>query len=484
MTNETNVMTKTVNGFVWKFMEKIGSQAMQLIIQIILARILLPEEYGLVGLLTIFITISDVFILQGLTTALIQKKEADEMDFSSVFFSNIVISLILYLGLYFLSPWVAAFYNEPTLNDLMRVLSLNVIIGAFPAVHNAIMTRELDFKKSFIRNISNVLTQGFVGIPLAYFGFGAWAMVFSKLSGTCVGAIVLCITVKWSPKKIFSIFRVGELFKFSSKVLVTNLLNTIFNNIHSIVIGKYYSAMDVGYYQRGQQIPQAAMSSLDGAMTEVLYPSFSKIQTDAKLLKEAVRKSIAISMYMTLPVLWGLFAIAEPLTILLLTDKWVPSVSYMKLSCIVCMFWPLSHRTHALNAIGRSDVTLKLSLIGKSVTVFFIVLCIDFGIYALMLGTIVASVVNVFIASYYVKKYLGYTGRELLLDVFPSFVVALGMGLIVEGINVSETNLLLNVIVQIIAGMFIYFFVSYVFKLKGFVLIMNILKRRIRNIQE
>jgi O-antigen/teichoic acid export membrane protein len=342
-----NIKNKALGGMIWKFFEKAGAQIIQLIIQIVLARLLFPEEYGLVGLLTIFISISDTFILQGLTTALIQKYDADETDFSSVFYANIVVSLVLYVILYFAAPYVSVFYNEPKLTAIMRVLSLNVVIGAFSAVHNAVLSRNLDFKKSFYRNILNVLTQGVVGITLAYLGFGAWAVVFSKISGVTVGAVVLWITVKWFPRRCFSFVRVRSMFSYSSKILGTSLLNTIFNNIHSIIIGHFYTAADLGFYQRGQQIPQTVMTSIDGSMSEVLYPVFSKSQKNLEFLKEATRKSIRLSMYIVCPILFGLLAVAKNLTLLLLTERWLPSVPFMQLACLVCLFWPLSHRTHA-----------------------------------------------------------------------------------------------------------------------------------------
>lgn len=476
MNENKSLSQRTMQGFVWKFLEKIGSQGMQLIIQIILARILLPEEYGLIGLLSIFITVSDVFILQGLTTALIREKDADNRDYSSVFFANIVLSLVLYMVLYAIAPVVSRFYDEPLLVNLMRVLSLNVIIGAIPAVHNAILARNLDFKKSFYRNILNTLTQGAVGISLACGGFGAWSMVFSKLSGTLVGAIVLCVTVKWGPKKIFDFKRIKHLFSYSSKVLVTNLLNTIFNNIHSLIIGRYFSTADVGYYQRGQQTPQVLMSSIDGSMAEVLYPSFAKIQNDTEKLKKAVRYSVCTSMYVVIPVLLGLYTIAEPLTLLILTEKWLPSVPFMKLSCIVCMFWPLAHRSHAINAIGRSDITLRISIIGKILTIISIVVCIKFGIYALMLGTIAASVISVFVESYYVKKILGYSFYELLQDVGPSFGLALIMSFIVNIIGRVDLAYIIVLCLQIIIGIVFYIAGSFFFKLKGFEAILMQLK--------
>lgn len=476
MNENKSLSQRTIHGFVWKFLEKIGSQGMQLIIQIILARILLPEEYGLIGLLSIFITVSDVFILQGLTTALIREKDADNRDYSSVFFANIVLSLVLYMVLYVIAPIVSRFYDEPLLVDLMRVLSLNVIIGAIPAVHNAILARNLDFKKSFYRNILNTLTQGVVGILLACEGFGAWSMVFSKLSGTLVGAIVLCISVKWGPKKIFDFKRIKHLFGYSSKVLATNLLNTIFNNIHSLIIGRYFTTADVGYYQRGQQTPQVLMSSIDGSMSEVLYPSFAKIQSDTDKLKKAVRYSVCTSMYVVLPVLFGLYTIAEPLTLLILTEKWLPSVPFMKLSCIVCMFWPLTHRSHAINALGRSDITLRISIIGKGLTIISIVVCIQFGIYALLLGTIVASVISVFVESYYVKKILGYSFSELLQDICPPFCLALFMSFLVNIVGRIDLPYFVVLCLQIIVGIVIYIIGSCIFKFKGFEAILMQLK--------
>ena len=473
---KSNLTGQAMGGFVWKFLEKFASQGMQLIIQIILARLLLPEEYGLVGLLTIFITISDTFILQGLTTALIQKKNPDEKDFSSVFFSNIAISLLLYAILFISAPLVAEFYKEEQLTGMMRVLSLNVIIGAFPAVHNAILSRALDFKKSFFRNIANVLTQGIVGIFLAYQGFGAWAMVYSKTAGVFVGAVVLCFTVKWHPRKIYSIKRVKSLFSFSSKVLGTNLLNTIFNNIHSLIIGRFYTTESLGYYQRGQQIPQAVMSSFDGSMTEVLYPVFSKVQSDFARLKKALRKSIKTSMYITLPILMGLLVTAKPLTLFLLTEKWLPSVPFMQLACIICMFWPLSHRTHALNAIGKSNVTLKISLISKGITLALIFACLPFGIYAIMLGSIGASIISFFITSFFISKYLQYSLKEICLDLLPIILLAGGMGTIVYCVNFLKLNSLLTLAIQIPLGITIYVVGSIIFKFESFHYILNMLK--------
>lgn len=476
MSNNSSLAKKTINGMAWKFGEKIGGQIMQFAIQIVLARLLLPEEYGLVGLLTIFMTLSDVVIQQGLTTALIQKKNADDTDFSSVFYANIVFSLILYGILFVTAPLIAIFYKEPQLTGLMRILSLSVVVGAVPAVHNAILSRDLDFKKSFFRNLSNVVTQGIVGISLACMGKGAWALVISKIAGTLVGAVVLLATVRWKPKWICSIRRIRTLFSYSSKVLITNLLNTLFNNIHSLIIGRYYTTGDLGHYQRGQQIPQTVMAALDGSMTEVLYPAFSKLQQDLQLLKRSLRKSIGLSMYIVLPVLTGLMVVAEPLTLVLLTEKWLPSVPYMQLACVVCMFWPLAHRTHALNAIGKSGVTMKLSVISKAITLVSILACLPFGIYAIMLGTICASVANLGIMSYYTNKYIGYSLRELAADVLPSLILSAVMGAAVYSISLIGLHPMLTLLIQIPAGMVIYAAGSKLLHLESFAYLLSTIK--------
>lgn len=474
-----NLKTSAIKGMVWKFLENIGTQMMQLAIQIVLARLLLPEEYGLVGLLAIFITISDVIIMQGLTTALIQKKDADEVDFSSVFYANLIVSVVLYIILFFISPLIAEFYHEPALKGIMRVLCLNVIIGAVPAVHNAILSRNLEFKKSFYRNISNIVTQGIVGISLAYAGFGVWALVFSKISGMLVGTAVLCTTVKWRPKKYFDLSRIKSLFSFGSKVLGTNLLNTVFDNIHSLIIGRYFTAADLGHYQRGQQIPQLAMGAVEGSLAAVLYPTFSKLQNDITALKNALRRSIKISMFLVLPILFGVFAVSEPLTVFLLTEKWLPSVPYMQLACFVCMFWPLGQRRHALNALGKSGLTFKISLFGKSITLVAIFLCLRWGIYSIMIGTIISSAINMWITSWYVKKHIDYKIRELAQDILPSLVLSTFMALVVMGVGLLNLPLFAKLVLQVLTGVAVYIIGAKIFRFESMTYVLNtIFKKR------
>ena len=384
------------------------------------------------------------------------------------------ILLFLYLILFFVAPLVSKYYDDSNLTGFMRVLSLNVLIGAIPAVPNAILSKNLDFKKSFFRNLANSLTQAAVGIPLALTGFGAWSMVLCKLAGTFVGAIVLWLSVGWWPKKQFSITRCRKLFKYSSKVLASNLLNTIFNNLNSLLIGHYYSTSDVGYYQRGNSIPSTVMSSTDGAMAETLYPSFSQNQDNLAELKESCRRSVQISMFVCCPILIGLLVVSEPLTIILLTEKWLPSVPYMQLSCLICMLWPLSHRTHALNAIGKSTTTLVLNLIGKGLYIIWIIIFIKKSIILLMAGTILLSVLNFVISTFFMKKHINYGFKESFIDVSVPLLIAGIMGAAVYTFDYfTNLNVIISLIVEITIGIIVYAGLTVLVKPKGYKLLLN-----------
>lgn len=476
MKDNSDIKTRAFKGTFWKIMEKVGVQAAQFVIQIILARLLTPEDYGLIGLTAIFIAVSDVFIQQGLTLGLIQKKNADERDYSSVFYANFFASLIIYGILYLLSPAIATFYKNKDLVKIMRILSLNVVIGSICAVHHAILTKNLEFKKSFIQGFFNILVQGITGLYLACNGFGVWSLVFSKIAGTIAGVIVLCVIVPWKPSKTFSWFCLKSLITYSSRILGTNLLNTMFNNMHSLIIGRYFTDADLGFYQRGQQIPQVLMTALDGSINEVLYPTLSFMQDDLAGLKAVLRRSMKLSMFIVMPLLLGLFAVSEPLVVLLLTEKWLPCVSYMQLSCIVCMFWPLAARLHALNAIGRSDLTFKISVISKIITIVFIFVCIRYGIYAIMLGTIAASCVSFWITGYYTSKYIGYTMKELFRDLFPAIALSLFMCGVVFIVGNHIRSRIFGLFVQIFVGAGVYLIGAAAFKVDSFVYVIHLAK--------
>lgn len=465
-----------LRGMIWKLAEKISTQSISIVVQIILARLLLPEDYGLIGYLTVFINISEVFLSQGLTTALIQKKNADSLDFSSVFLANIILSVLIYIIFYFVAPYIAIFYNEPLLTDIMRTLSIMVIIGAFSAVHSAIMSKYLEFKKSFLRGLANTLTYAGVGVLLAHLGFGVWTLVYAKLAGAFVGTIVLCLTIKWRFVFKIDFFRIKSLFRFSSKVLGSNLLNVIFNNVNPLIIGKFYDSAMLGQYQRGQNIPHVIMSAIDGSMSEVMYPTLSELQDQIENLKSVLRRTMKLSMYIVFPMLVGILITARDFTIVFLTEKWLPSVPYMQLTCIICMFWPLSARTQALNSIGRSDVTFKLSFITKTLSLICLIAFAPISVTAIMLGEIVVSVLDLFISSVYIKKYIHYSLQELMMDILPTFLLSVVMGGILYCIRFLNFENVVILIIQILAGIVIYIAGSVIFKMESFEYLIKILK--------
>lgn len=475
---EKSVKQRAFTGLIWKLLEKAGTLGIQFLISVILARLITPEEYGVVGLLTIFMALSEVVIQQGLSTALVQKSEAEPVDYSSVFWANMVISLLLYGVLFLGAPLLAAFYREPSLTFITRVLSLGILIGSFSSVHYTIMLKKLEFRKSFLGGMSNILVYGIVGIVLAVNGAGVWALVIGNLSGKVAGALVYWITVKWHPQLMFSLQRVRSLFRFSSKLLVTNLLNTLMNNIHSVVIGRFFPKANLGYYQRGQQIPQFMMVAVDGSISDVLYPTFSLMKDDPAAVKTAVRRAVKTSMFLMLPMLAGLFAVAEPLTVFLLTEKWIESTPFMQLSCIVCMFWPLNVREHAINAMGFSTATMKNSLITKGLTLVLIFVCIPAGIYAILISTIFASVVSVIISSHYTKKYYGYSIWELCLDIAPVLLLSVAMGAAVMLLNSLPLVPVLKLLVQVPVGVVLYVVGCKICRIDSFAYVLGLIKRK------
>ncbi len=459
MPEQTNISNKAISGVFWKFLERIGCYAINFIVQIILARILLPEDYGIIAIVTIFLLISDVFIKNGLTTALIQHKDPTQIDYSSVFYSNIIFSLFLYTILYFSAPLISDFFSNSILVSVTRVISISIIIGSIGAVHYARLTRSLNFKKTFIVNLISILVQGCVGIVLAINDFGVWALVYSNLARYMTMLIIVLLIVKWWPSFTFSYVHVRILFRYSSKILGSSLLNTIYNNFQTIVIGKFFTNSMLGYFQRGQVIPQTVMIAVDGSLEEVMYPTYSRMQNEKERMVSALRRTVQVSMYITMPMMAALFMMSEPLTVILLTDKWLKSVPFMQLQCLICIYWPLSSINHAVNAIGKSSVGLKINLISKILTIIFVLLCVPLGAYAIMAASLITTNITlIFISSRFYKKYLGYGLKDICKDILPSIYISVIIASCLYLINLllEGNNYLIIFSIQALMAVIIY----------------------------
>lgn len=474
---EENIKAKTLSGLIWRFGERCGAQLVQFIVSIVLARILTPADYGLVGLITVFISVALVFAQSGLGSALVQRKNIDNTEFSTVFYFSMVFSIVLYIALFFCSPLIASFYKEPRLINVIRVLGITVIIGAINSVQQAYVQKTMQFKRFFWATLTGTIISAFIGIWVAYAGYGIWALVWQQLTNQCIDTVFLWFTVKWRPMLVFSVKKAKNLFKFGWKILCSTLLDTVYGNIYSLIIGKFYSTTDLGYYNRGKQFPVLVVQNVNTAIDNVLFPVLSIAQDDKKRLKEMVRRSIVTSTFVIFPCMAGLAAVAKPLTILLLTEKWLPAVPFIQFCCFTYAFWPIhTANLQAIKAVGRSDIFLKLEIIKKIVGIVGLCISLPFGLYAMMWMRCLTTVSSSFINAYPNKKLLGYSYYEQIKDVLPSFAISIVMCLIVICINFLNLNSMLTMIIQVILGAAIYISFSKLFKLECFEYILNTIK--------
>ena len=470
---------KVISGLIWKLAERIGAQGVNLIVSIILARILTPEEYGIVALVTIFITISNVFLEIGFGTALIQKKDADDLDFSSVFYCNIGISLVLYLVIFLLAPFIASIYKIPQLTIVLRVLAISVLVAALKSIQNAYVSRNMLFKKFFMSTIIGTIISAIIGIWMAYQGFGVWALVTQQLTNIIIDTTVLWVTVKWRPILKFSFKRLKELFKFGWKMLCSGLIDTIYNELYGLSIGKIYSAGQLAYYNKANQFPHLITVNIDGSISSVMLPALSNEQDKKDKLKSMMRRAIKTSSYLLSPMLIGLAVVAEPLVKILLTDKWLPVVPLMQLLCFSYVLWPIhTINLQTISALGRSDIYLRVEIIKKVIGIIALIISCPFGITTMVIAKVVTSVIFTFINSYPNKKLIDYSFKEQARDILPYMLLAVTMGLVVYGLKIFINNTIILLILQVLIGALIYFSSSIILKLDAYMYLINMIKNR------
>ncbi len=472
---EDNLRRQTLSSMAWRFAERSGAQVIQFVVSIILARLLTPADYGLIGIVTVFITIASVFANSGLGQALVQRKNADDVDFSTVFYFSIAFSLVLYCALYVCAPTIADFYKSPQLTDVVRVLGVTVIIGAFNSTQQAYVQRTMQFKRFFYSTIGGTILSAVAGIMMAYAGYGVWSLVMQQIVMQVGNVIILWFTLKWRPKMVFSIKRAGMLFSYGWKLLCSSILDTVYNNMYSLIIGKFYSQSDLGYYNRGKQFPLVIIQNLNSAIDSVLFPVMSKAQEEKERLKAMVRRSIVTSTFLVFPLMAGMAAVAEAVTLILLTDKWLPAVPYIRFCCFSYAFWPVhTANLQAIKAMGRSDIYLRLEIAKKVIGIIILVVTIPYGLYTMMIGRCVSTIISTFINAYPNRKLLGYSYREQLRDILPSFALAIVMCLIVLSVELLNLNMWATISVQVVVGAVVYIGGAKLFKLESYSYIKNI----------
>lgn len=470
-----NLKGKTINGLMWSFVGNFSTQGVQFVVGIVLARMLSPQEFGLIGMLAVFIAISQAFIDSGFSTALIRKKECISLDYSTVFFFNLLFSVILYLTLYFGASLISNFFNEPQLTILLRILGIGLIINAFSIVQGTILTKQINFKLQTRISVISAIVSGIVGVAMAYNGYGIWSLVTKTLVSYLITTVLLWLWNGWRPTFIFSLESFKELFSFGSKIFISVLIDTIYRNIYYIIIGKYFSASQLGYYTRADQFSALPSQNITTVIHNVTFPVLASIQNDMPRLKSSYRKLIKSTMLITFMLMLGMSAVSESLIISLIGEKWEPSVIYLQLVCFVGMFYPL----HALNlnmlqVQGRSDLFLRLEVIKKIIAVPTILLGIFLGVKVLIISMIGLSIISYYLNSYWSGKIIGYSFIQQIKDIAPAFALAVFVNSIVYlesyFLEISSFKLLF---VQVLSGLFLAITTLEIIKFSDYLYIRN-----------
>lgn len=474
--------SRVLFSMLWKFMERSITQGIQFIVQIVLARLLLPEDYGVLALVTIFIILANVFIQSGFNTALIQRKNIDEIDLSSVFYITLFISGLLYLIIFLTAPFVADFYNNEQLTVILRVLSIILFFGAVNSVQYAIISRNMLFKRLFFSSLGAVVVSGTIGIIMAYEQYGVWALVVQQIVNQFMITIILWFTVKWRPSILFSINRVKILFSFGWKLLAAELINNLYYEIRGLLIGKLYTPAMLGFYNRGQQFPLFFVNNINGTIQTIMLPVLSSEQDDVKKIKNMMRRFIVTSSYVMFPMMTGMAVVAEPLVKVLLTEKWIPAVPFLQIFCAFYVLWPIhTANLQAINALGRSDIFLKLEIYKKIVGTIILLISLPFGIYALAWGVVVSGIFSSIINASPNSKMLDYSYREQCKDIFPALVLSTVMGILIYFIKYIGLSDQITLFTQVLTGFLIYIGLSKFLKIESYNYLVETIKGITKN---
>ena len=470
-----------INNFLWRFLERIGVQGVNFIVSIIVARIVAPEVYGIVALVTIFTTIMQVFIDSGLGTALIQKKNADDLDFSTVFYFNLLMCVALYGVMYLLAPFIASFYEIPQLTKIVRVLSITLIVSGVRGIQQSYVSKKLQFKKFFFSTLGATLFSAVVGIYMAYKGYGVWALVGQTVSSNVVGTIILWITVEWRPKWMFSFSRLKGLFSYGWKLLVSALIDTVYREIRSLIIGKRYSSESLAFYNKGQQFPKLLVDNINTSIDSVLLPTMSNEQENKERVKMMTRRAIKTGTYIIAPLMIGLAAVAEPFIELLLTSKWLFCVPFLRIFCLTYMIYPIhTANLNAIKAMGRSDMFLKLEIIKKIIGIIALAATMMISVEAMAYSLLGTTVIGSFVNAFPNKKLLNYSYLEQIKDIAPSLVLCAVMGFLVYSVKFLGFSSIITLFVQIPLGAAIYIIGSKLFRLESFNYALSTVKNYLR----
>lgn len=459
----------TIRGVGWSFADTLSNQGVTFLVGVVLARLLSPEEYGLIGIITIFITVFNTIVDSGFSNALIRKNDADDIDYSTVFYSNLVVSFILSVTLFCLAPNIGSFFDRPQLIPLTRVMSSIIVINAFAIIQRTILVKRIDFKTQTKCSLISSLMGGAAGIGMAVSGYGVWSLVGQQVSMQFIRSILLWSYTKWYPKMQYSWERFWGLFGFGWKLLVSSIIETLWNQLYQVVIGKCYSPATLGQFTRAQQFSTICSSNLTAVVQRVSYPVLSKIQDDKSRLKAAYRRVIKTTMLFSFILMLGMAASAKSMIQVIIGEQWLPAVPYLQIICFYMMLYPL----HAINlnmlqVQGRSDLFLKLEIAKKIVAVFPLILGVYVGVYWMLAGCVVADLFAYYLNAYYSGPFLNYSVKEQIKDILPSLGIALLIAFPVFILSFLSISPYLLFPIQLIVGLFLAIFICEIVKLEEY----------------
>lgn len=475
----TSSKKNVIKGLFWTLSERFMSQIVSVIVTIVLTRLLAPEDYGVVSIVTVIITILNVFMTSGFSASLIQQEDVEQIDYSTVLYFSILLGFLLYVGVFAISPILAAFYNLPQLELVLKILALKIPLSALNSVQQAYVSRNMLFKKFFISTVTATVVSGIIGVVMAYTNFGVWALVAQDLSNVVTISVVLWFSVGWRPTLQFSFKRLKILFDFGIKIFIQTLFNTIYANIRSLLIGGFYSPTDLAYYTKGNQYPNLIVTNVDTAVSKTMFPVMSREQSDLDRIKVLTKRTAQVSSYIMSPILIGFFVCAKQIVSVVMTDKWLPAVPYIRIICI-CLLIRASQTAilQAIKSIGRSDIVLKMDIPVRILALIILMFTIRFGVIYIAISEIIIEFLALLIYSYYSSKLLNYSYLEIFGDFLKNVILAVIMGEVVYLIGVaSGLNMLLTLIIQIVIGGIIYIVLSILLKNESWLLFNSTIKK-------
>ncbi len=469
---QSSLKEKTLSGLLWQFLQRIIGQLFSFAVTVVLARLLLPEDYGVVALAGMFNVLVGIFISGSMDAALIQKKDADELDYNTVFFSSFFMSFIIYAVVYFASPYVAAIYHNDLICPIMRVLALTMPIGSLTMVQNAIISRQMAFKKLFYVGLIAQIPSAILGIYMAYHGYGPWALVAQSMLGTVITAISLFVIVPWRPHLMYSWQRFWCLFDYAWKRTAAGFIGTLCGQLKGYLIGFRYSAADLAYYNRGEGLPDMLLSNVNGSVSNVLFPALSQVQDDLDAVKRGMRRSMMVSSYVLTPLMFGLAVIAPQVVVILYSVRWEPAAPFMQVACLTAVMTVLNTANlQALLAIGRSEEVLKLEFYKKPVMLLILAATVMISPLAISFGMLLYSIYVLFMNAWPNRKYLNYSVWEQIRDVRSGFILSALMSCLVWGVGQVTSNVYLSLCLQILSGGVFYIGVSHLLKVEAYLFV-------------